>query len=717
MTTAVAFSHRCSGMRPEDQEAYALRVFHLFPELFHLLGDPSLPQHFDPSRSVVDLQESVLQTVLRVHLARQPSDDTLPRPVPSAPAVSFDISTPLQAPSRDPLSDAIGSLQPLAVPQDYQPPTAPASFPAVPLSPVGEGLVPKRPDAVKPQLQRSKSKVLESGLMQKSTPLLPDISGILAESKLRGREKTVSPSKERLERSYDDEDEDWHPGQSSDEELMRRKKAPPECLMDGTPSSAGHGPESPLFPWKGLDSTVSSSSTSSAHMPHVPSGPRLRRGLSPSQSLAGRRGLQLQLARGRSAPVPEDDMGSLQSHSTSPANSIGLMSGPGVQLVSPPRRISRTKTLPADLRRVQPSPYVPRPRPVSFPNRQNVIFFDWDDTLCPTSWIRSLLKEHMADVEEWVDQDHFVDREEDWRDSIPSWFKQPLPDEPHVREIIKHVQKACIKLIQVANNLGLVFVVTNAVPGWVEKTIKRWLPELRSYIGSSHSERPIKVIYAQQAYVEIDPTLQFADEQGEYMLWKKAAMDGVLAELDSLVVQAEGTCPRRGRIANVLSIGDTEAEMTAAQLASLNFDSGRQRPRVGKRYHRRCGLADLDTGAWPRGAQCFASEDGSHSSGSEGWNPTKERRPQGRQFGGGYRHSVDVPWSCHWPWVKLIKLHEGCQARHLAVQMDEIGELLPKMMACRKHVRVNLSEDCRINPSELEGPPPAQRRRLRTESI
>ena len=27
--------------------------------------------------------------------------------------------------------------------------------------------------------------------------------------------------------------------------------------------------------------------------------------------------------------------------------------------------------------------------------------------------------------------------------------------------------------VQVANNLGLVFVVTNAVPGWVEKTIKR----------------------------------------------------------------------------------------------------------------------------------------------------------------------------------------------------------------------------------------------------
>lgn len=99
---------------------------------------------------------------------------------------------------------------------------------------------------------------------------------------------------------------------------------------------------------------------------------------------------------------------------------------------------------------------------------------------------------------------------------------------------------------QVANNFGLVCIVTNAVPGWVEKTIKklvkvsdfasfqremiykfliyticgihlnsichfeytmysqlnsrRWLPDLRSYVGSgsAHCERPIKVIYAQE---------------------------------------------------------------------------------------------------------------------------------------------------------------------------------------------------------------------------
>ena len=31
-----------------------------------------------------------------------------------------------------------------------------------------------------------------------------------------------------------------------------------------------------------------------------------------------------------------------------------------------------------------------------------------------------------------------------------------------------------------------------------------------------------------------------------------------------------------------------------------------------------------------------------------------------------------------------MKLHEGCQARRLAAQQEEISELLPKMIALRK---------------------------------
>ena len=39
--------------------------------------------------------------------------------------------------------------------------------------------------------------------------------------------------------------------------------------------------------------------------------------------------------------------------------------------------------------------------PAAFPHRRTVIFFDWDDTLCPTTWIRSLLKETLADYKDW----------------------------------------------------------------------------------------------------------------------------------------------------------------------------------------------------------------------------------------------------------------------------------------------------------------------------
>eukprot|EP00438_Fugacium_kawagutii_P012104 Skav231240 [mRNA] locus=scaffold1540:151409:153036:+ [translate_table: standard] len=60
MAPAMAVNGSCSSDRffvpPEEQEAYALRLFHRFPELFHTLGDPSLPAQFDFSRSFVDVR-------------------------------------------------------------------------------------------------------------------------------------------------------------------------------------------------------------------------------------------------------------------------------------------------------------------------------------------------------------------------------------------------------------------------------------------------------------------------------------------------------------------------------------------------------------------------------------------------------------------------------------------------------------------------------------
>eukprot|EP00438_Fugacium_kawagutii_P017349 Skav229819 [mRNA] locus=scaffold567:437535:446872:- [translate_table: standard] len=147
---------------------------------------------------------------------------------------------------------------------------------------------------------------------------------------------------------HDDEDEArqellmakaWHPGQSSDEELLVRlgrrpmsvpgrtpggclSLAPPVALEAKGPvqvvevpgaaspmsSEGGMGSESPFFPFKtGSKSLSSSSSTGTTHLPRTP-GIFREEGAS-TRSLAGRRGLQLQLNKRRSTPasVLEDE--------------------------------------------------------------------------------------------------------------------------------------------------------------------------------------------------------------------------------------------------------------------------------------------------------------------------------------------------------------------------------------------------------------------------
>jgi len=316
---------------------------------------------------------------------------------------------------------------------------------------------------------------------------------------------------------------------------------------------------------------------------------------------------------------------------------------------------------------------VPRPLPGSFPNRRTVFFFDWDDTLCPTSWIRSILREHIDDLKEWADLGQ-ADNEVEWRDAVPGWFSQPLPDEPLVHECIADLQQAVINVIECAQAHGVVCIVTNAVPGWIDKTIKKWLPELRQYIDGHGARPPIKVIYGQQAYKQ--PTgkaadLGWVDELGPYMWWKKAAMtialDGI-QELYRLGDAQEYTtnsplpnvswCSHGDskRIANLISIGDDEAEMQAAGLTAHGYESRR-------------------------------------------WQDTKTdeaRRKICNDFtaGGECSHS-------HWPWVKLVKCRERPHVKQLCGQLQEILELLPCMVHLREHIRISMArpQDQFFNPN------------------
>jgi len=455
------------------------------------------------------------------------------------------------------------------------------------------------------------------------------------------------------------------------------------------------------------------------------------------RGLAGRRGLQLKLNEEAAAgSTPPNNQGTTPSESNSsevpsffptPSNAesrrrasiIRLQEDarPAIQLLFQTQdgsrgtgRLSKVLTSPdlrpaldeLDIDKTIEIQRIPRPLPGAFPSRRSVIFFDWDDTLCPTSWIRSLLKEHLDDMEQWVgqvDTDFGHHTEDDWRDSVPSWFKQPLPDEPVVHELISELQSSCIHAISVAQELGVVCIVTNAFPGWVEKTIKRWLPQLREYVGGRGKRRPIQVLYAQQAYVQgLDEGLSHVDAEGECMWWKKAAIARALDEVDDLYClpdeegDASSWCAggKSKRISNVISIGDSEAEMRAAELACWHFDSRRSAPKRGRQYRRVSSLTEERADPIDIMGDNSGSDSGT-SNEPKSLHLSEKRRAFG-EFGGGRRNSLSTIRDSQMPWVKLIKLKECSHVRRLAVQLEEIADLLPKMVALRKHLRVDLPE-------------------------
>mmetsp|Transcript_11370 Transcript_11370/g.35499 ORF Transcript_11370/g.35499 Transcript_11370/m.35499 type:complete len:448 (-) Transcript_11370:74-1417(-) len=334
---------------------------------------------------------------------------------------------------------------------------------------------------------------------------------------------------------------------------------------------------------------------------------------------------------------------------------------------------------------------------------ETLVIFDWDDTLCPTSWIRQILKDHMADQWHWAVDEGGCDF--DWQNQIPAWFGQPLPDLPDVRDAIRRVQEAVIHVINVAQTLGVVCIVTNAFDGWVCKTTKKWLPQLKQYIMGHGARPPITVLYGQQQYRRPSPesaasSLSWVDGLGELTWWKKAAMVSALAHVrdlyrvdpsaasccagpDWLPEAPEAAGPAlpevswqadRGAkgIASVLSIGDSEAEMQASELAALVH---------GRR----------DRGAPSTGPGCG------------------RRRPLSAPPGG--RSSGK-------PWVKNLKFREGPSVDQIVEQLNHLARALPQIVAARSHLRLS-PEDlaAMLASSSSEDAETRLQRLLRTQTI
>lgn len=326
-----------------------------------------------------------------------------------------------------------------------------------------------------------------------------------------------------------------------------------------------------------------------------------------------------------------------------------------------------------------------RPLPASFPFRKTIFFIDWDDTLCPTSWIRTVLKNRIAGLQEWMEGSSTKHTGDDWLHHIPAWFSLPLPDDPQVQASIDELQQEIIKLVTLAQTYGVVCIVTNAVPGWVNKTVRKWLPQLIPHILGHGALPRINVIYGQMLYrrpTGASASLPFVDDEGEHMWWKQAAMKNALENVDELyrltgihclspmrtptsTQAAEHSfswcaCGQAAHVTNVISIGDSEAEMQSTELATRSFVAT-------------TGFA----------APAAAAEAAAAAAAQPSLVPLPA--PEGRR-------SLSAEPFRRPPAVKLVKLMEVPHIQQLRAQLAEVAEMLPRVVTTQANFRINVED-------------------------
>lgn len=147
-----------------------------------------------------------------------------------------------------------------------------------------------------------------------------------------------------------------------------------------------------------------------------------------------------------------------------------------------------------------------------------LIILDWDDTLCPTSYI--------------------------WSDHELHWDK-PAP-QSKLGSLRKHAL-AAEALLRLAAGLGTVCIVTLAQDPWVATSINNFLPDLQGLL----EELDINVVYARNTLSRKEIRGIIDDELRDVsQALKTAAMRRVVGD---------------GNWANAISVGDSDAEFYSIQ--------------------------------------------------------------------------------------------------------------------------------------------------------
>jgi len=156
----------------------------------------------------------------------------------------------------------------------------------------------------------------------------------------------------------------------------------------------------------------------------------------------------------------------------------------------------------------------------ALPGVQTLVLFDWDDTLCPSTWAKSV------------------------------GYGSCEVELPSHRAMLAQVAAAAKSALLAAEALGKVVIVTNAEDGWVDLSCRRWMPTLHSIVSKMDH------VSARSTWEQVGLT-QPVD-------WKTK-------EFDHIITTFYGDSKNK----NVLSIGDSPHDRAALHRAMTPHPSGR----------------------------------------------------------------------------------------------------------------------------------------------
>jgi hypothetical protein len=182
---------------------------------------------------------------------------------------------------------------------------------------------------------------------------------------------------------------------------------------------------------------------------------------------------------------------------------------------------------------------------------QSLIVFDWDDTLCPSHWIRAN------------------------RPALQ--FFSPAPNDPKFQKPLGEVADIVCNILHTAAELGQIVIVTNAQVNWVQTSCRNFLPK----VGPVIEQYKCGIVYA-RAKFEVDAASpRRGTQRFEYngnvncpQTWKEDAFRGEITKFYSKYANQSWK--------NIVSVGDQVCEHDACKIvvASRPAETKKRKCRV-----------------------------------------------------------------------------------------------------------------------------------------